>query len=139
MRNEQNFINEINHGQVALEADLRCNCGSKLFHISHSGNVHKGFFGGISILRKNNQLLIQCACANCGWQYHLYNSTKDGTSPQNVPVDPCVPLSIKEETTFQIKLRYNFMKENFKTDQFEMFFLDVKLPDSKKYITICEL
>lgn len=139
MRNEQILINEINHNNAALEADLRCTCGSDFFRIAHSGTMLKGLFGSISIIKKEKQLLIKCICANCGRQFHLYNSTRDGTSPQENPTGVCAPLCIKDKTVFQIKVRYNFWEEHYKTDQFEMFFLDVKLPDGKKYINICEL
>ena len=139
MRNEKNFINEVNHNNAALETELRCDCGGDLFRISHSGYMRKGLFGGVSIYEKENQLLIKCDCVNCCKQYHLYNSTKDGTSPREISVGACEPLRIKDETRFKIKLRYNFMEMNYKTDQFEMFFLDVKLPNGTKYITICEI
>lgn len=139
MRNEQNFINEVNHNNAALEADLRCDCGNEVFRIAHSGNLHKGLFGSVTISEKQKQLLIKCTCANCGRPYHLYNSTKDGPAPQETPVGECAPLIVKGEDAFQIKLRYNFMEEHYKTDRFEMFFLDVKVPGTKKYITVCEL
>lgn len=139
MRNEQNFFNEVNHNNVALEADLRCDCGSEIFRIAHSGNLHKGFFGSVNISERNRQLLIKCSCAACTREYHVYNSMKDGTVPQETSLAPCVPLTVRGQDAFYIKLRYNFMEENYKTDRFEMFFLDVRLPESKKYITVCEL
>lgn len=139
MRNEQNFIREINHNNAALEADFCCDCGSEIFRIAHSGHLRKGLFGSISISERQNQLLIKCSCTNCGKQFHLYNSTKDGSTPQETLVSECAPLTVKGENSFHIKLRYNFMEEHYKTDQFEMFFLDVKIPGAKKYITVCEL
>lgn len=139
MRNEQNFANEVNHNNAALEADLRCDCSCDRFCISHSGKLRKGLFGGISIWKKDKQLLIKSSCANCGKTYLLYDSTKDGAAPMVTPLREYAPLTIKGKDTFQIKLRYNFWEENYKTDKFEMFFLDVKIPGAEEYITVCEL
>lgn len=139
MRNEHNFINEVNYNNAALEADLRCDCGNDTFHVTHSGKLLKGLFSGVSIWKKDRQLLIKCSCANCSKSYRLYDSTRDGTAPTESPLGECKPLTIKEQDTFHIKLRYNFWEENYKTDRFEMFFLDVKVPGTERYINICEL
>lgn len=139
MRNEELFVNEVNHARAALSAELRCDCGNKTFHIAHSGKLRKGLLGGVSIWTKDRQLSIKCSCVNCAKSYHLYDSTRDGTAPTDTPLGECVPLTIKGQDCFQIKLRYNFREENYKTDRFDMFFLDIKVPESQKHVTVCEL
>lgn len=138
MRNDSCFTNEINHHDVALEADFECECGGNTFFIQHSGVLHKGIFGSVSIGKRRNQLIIKCSCSKCLKEYILFDSTKDGIRPKGIPINELSSLCIKGENEFQIKLKYNFLKENYKSEQFEMFFLEVKTPQSNKYISICE-
>lgn len=139
MRNEQNFTNEIRHGHAALETGFKCDCGNETFFIHHSGLLHKGIFGGISLRKRKKQLRIKCLCSQCAKEYLLFDSAKDGDAPKEAPDYEFHPLDINGETVFGIKLRFNFLEENFKTDRFEMFFLDIRTPKSDEYFTICEI
>lgn len=138
MRNEKNFTNEINYGNAALEANFKCNCGNEIFKIFHSGTAQKGLFGGFTIKKKDKQLAIKCVCPNCSKEFTLFDSTKDGSKTTDSPLCDFQQLEIRGENQFNIKIRYNFYEENYKTDRFEMFFLDVKPQGFDKYIRIVE-
>ena len=139
MRNENNFSNKINYQNASIEADFICTCGCDTFFIQHTGLFRKSIFGGVSIIKKNKQLVIKAKCSQCHAEYLLYDSTKDGISPNGILCGEFYPLCIHGENTFQINLKYNFMEENYKTDKFEMFFLDVKNPAWDNYLRICEM
>ena len=138
MRNEPYFTNAREHGHAALEANFQCACGSNAFGIVHSGTLHKSIFGGVSLRKREKQLVIRCECSKCAEQYTLFDSTKDGVQPKGTPLEEFAPLEIKGETLFEIKVLYNFLEENFRTDRFEMFFLEVKPSASGKYMRVYE-
>ena len=138
MKNESNLANVINYNNVALEADFLCDCGSDTFFILHSGKKHKSLLGNVSIGKKEKQLVIQCSCSKCFKQYTLFDSTKDGKNPRGIPNAELGQLEINGEMSFQIKLKYNYLEENFKTDLFETFFMEVKIPNDNEYSRICE-
>ena len=138
MRNESNFANVYEYDNAALEADFRCDCGGDAFYIFHSGKQRKSLFGNISIGKRKGQLILQCSCSQCLKRYTLFDSTKDGASPEGTPIYEFSPVEIAGEKIFDIKLKFNFAEENFKTDQFEMFFLEVKVPGVDKYMSLCE-
>ncbi len=138
MRLEKNFIDEINHDDVALEANLKCECGSQIFTIVHTGKEKKSLFGGISLVKKDDQIRIKALCQTCGKEFVLYDSTVDGNKPKEAPIAEYVKLVIKDKDAFKINMKYNFMKENFKTDRFEGIAIDVQDDASKKERRIYE-
>ena len=138
MRNESNFVHMLNHSNVALEADFQCDCGNDTFRIYHTGKQHKSILGNVSIKKRAGQLIIQCNCSKCLKQYTLFDSTKDGIRPKGTSTEEFSSIEINGETLFKINLKYNFSEENFKTDRFEMFFMEVNALNDEKYLRICE-
>lgn len=138
MRLEKNFINEVNHENVALEATLKCDCGSQSFNIMHTGKEKKGLFGGISLVKKDGQICIKAICKSCCQAFVLYDSAIDGSNPKEAPATEYTKLTIKEHDIFKVNMKYNFMKENFKTDRFEGIAIDIQDEDSKKERRIYE-
>lgn len=131
MRLENNFYNIINHNNVALEADLKCSCGSETFRITHTGVTKKGLFSSNYIKKKDKQIIIKAKCTLCEKEYLIYDSTKDGSNPKGIPLTEYIPFSVKDNEIFKINLKYNFYPENFMTDKFEMIFIDAKI-DNKE-------
>lgn len=138
MRLEKNFINEINHENVALEATLKCDCENQIFNVMHTGKEKKGLFGGLSLVKKDGQIRIKALCKSCGKEFVLYDSTIDGCKPKEAPVMEYTKLAIKDKDSFKINMKYNFMKENFKTDHFEGIAIDIQDNLSKKEKRIYE-
>lgn len=138
MRLEKNFKNVINHEDVALEATLKCDCESELFTILHTGKEKKSLFGGISFVKQDGQIRIKALCKNCNQAFVLYDSAIDGCKPKEAPVREFTKLTIKDNDIFKVNMKYNFMKENFKTDHFEGIAIDLQDDSTKKEIRIYE-
>ncbi len=138
MRLEKNFIDEINHENVALEANLKRDCEGQMFTIMHTGKEKKSLFGGISLAKKDGQIRIKALCKNCGKEFVLYDSATDGSKTKEAPATKYVKLAIKDRDAFKINMKYNFMKENFKTDRFEGIAIDIQDDSSKKERRIYE-
>ena len=138
MRLENNFDNEINHENVALEADLKCSCGNKTFIIFHTGILKKGLFNSYTLREKEKQIVIKCKCSKCNKEYIIYDSMIDGVKTSKNKVSEFNHLTIKDNDKFNINLKYSFYEKNFKTDKFEMIYIDIKKEDTNKYIRIYE-
>ncbi len=133
MRLEKNLENVIEHDHVALEADLICDCKNNQFMISHSGILKKKLFGGLTLNKKEKQIVIKAKCLDCSKTYILYDSTKDGCVPKGTALSDFEQLTLKDGTCkFQINMKYNYNPEDFKTDKFQMIFIDVKKKDGKE-------
>lgn len=138
MRLDSNFENVINHENASLEADLKCSCGSKVFNVFHSGVQKKTLFGRVYVSKKQKQLIIKSKCSKCGKEYLVYDSTIDGVRPKGNPIYEFTSLEINGVSNFNLRLIYNFYEENYNTEKFEMFRLDVKPESSEKYIVLVE-
>ena len=83
-------------------------------------------------------MVIKGKCFECGKEYPIYDSMIDGVITRKNRKHEFSILNISENTRFNINLKYNFCESNFKTDKFEMIFIDIKKNDAKKYIRIYE-
>jgi len=138
MRLEHLFYDEISHKNVAFRAKLKCTCGCNSFSITHSGRLIK-LLGWVNLSKKDSQLSIKCRCSSCQKEYVIYDSSIDGANPKGNIVNEFSMLELRKKTVFNIRLSYNYYENNFKTDDFESLFIDLKYIDSEKYIRICEI
>lgn len=96
-------------------------------------------FGSITLKEREHQIVIKAKCSKCSKIYILYDSTKDGNNPKGTPSSNYQNLTLKNNNhLFYINLKYNYLKEYFKTDHFEMILIDIKEKDSNKAIRIFE-
>ena len=141
MRLQNNLVITERHNKDALAADLVCDCQNKNFTIYHSGVFKKGLFGiEYTLHKKNKQLFIQAICPKCGNQYIIFDSSSDGSKPskQNT-LDANDKIIINNQDSFAINLKYNYYPQNYQTDIWEGFYIDITPENSKKEYRIWEI
>lgn len=137
LRIKNNLYNVINHDNTALEGTLICDCCCELFNVYHSGKCHR-FFDFITLKKQDNQIIIKCKCVKCNKEYTIYDSTRDGINPIGSPIHHYDKVKMIDKDRFKVHLLYNYEKENFMTNRYSEFFLEIKPYYSKKYKRIYE-
>lgn len=128
----ENLDNICEHDNVALEGDLICECGNKLFKIFHSGKHTKGILAPY-LVNKDNQILIEAKCTCCGYRIKLYDSSIDGNNKSNsVEKNTKQFIILNDGDEYKIHLMYNYYEENFKTNSFEECFIEISNSKLKK-------
>lgn len=118
--------------EVALSGKLICDCGCEHFYIFHSGKQTKGIFAPY-LIKKDKQIVIKAVCKDCGKSILIYDSKIDGIKPlmnNEYHVDRFVLNNIKD--SYEITLKYNYYKNDYKTNKFVECFIEIKNEDMKK-------
>lgn len=118
LRTNDFLINIEEFEDVAMQGDLRCSCSAKKFFIYHTGKQTKGVFAP-PIVSKDKQLCVKAVCTLCGNNIVLYDSTTDGESAKSVTEDRNFEkflLPKSDNDVWQIKMRYNYMPDEMKTN-----------------------
>ena len=120
------------HNNVALEADLVCECGNAFFKIYHSGKQTKGILAPY-LLKMNNQIIIEAKCTCCGNSIVIYDSEIDGTKRCLSNKDDKKLFNILNDAyVYKVHLMYNYLEKNFKTNLFEDCFIQIYNSKFKK-------
>lgn len=118
--------------EVALMGELVCNCGCEHFYIFHTGNQTKGILAPY-LIKKDKQIVIKVVCERCEKELLIYDSKIDGIKPlmnNEYPVDKFTLKNIKD--SYEITLKYNYYKNDYKTNKFVDCFIEIKNEDMKK-------
>lgn len=118
---------------VALQASLVCDCKSEYFYVLHTGKQTKGILRPL-LAKNKKQISIVCRCKNCGKGFKVYDSTIDGLKPLNVEKTHYVSFALKNKDVFRISLYYNYLKENYMTDQFVDCFIHATDEENKMFV-----
>lgn len=122
----------IERDEVALMGELVCDCGCEHFYIFHSGKQTKGILASY-LIKKDKQIVIKAVCEKCGKEIIIYDSKIDGIKPlgnNEYPIDKFVLKNIKD--SYEITLKYNYYKNDYKTNKFVDCFIEIKNEDMKK-------
>ena len=118
--------------EVALAGELVCDCGCEHFYIYHSGKQTKGILTPY-LIRKDKQIVIKAVCERCGKEIIIYDSKIDGIKPlmnNEYLVEKFTLKNIKD--SYEITLKYNYYKNDYKTNKFVECFIEIKNEDTKK-------
>ena len=136
MDNKLRIIDNLNiyeiHDNVAIAGKLMCDCGCNNFSIFHTGKVTKGIFAPY-LIKKDKQIVIKAVCKDCGKSIIVFDSKIDGIKPimcDTYPEEKFLLKNINEN--FEIKLKYNYYQNDFKTNKFVDCFIEIKNKDMKK-------
>lgn len=128
----------IERDEVALSGKLVCECGCEHFYIYHSGKQTKGILTPY-LIRKDKQIVIKAVCERCGKEIIIYDSKIDGIKPlmnKGYLVEKFTLKNIKD--SYEITLKYNYYKNDYKTNKFVECFIEIKNEDMKKVIQLYE-
>lgn len=122
----------IERDEVALAGKLVCDCECEHFYIFHSGHQTKGILASY-LLKKDKQIVIKAVCEKCGKEIIIYDSKIDGIKPlmnNEYPLDKFTLKNIKD--SYEITLKYNYYKNDYKTNNFVECFIEIKNEEMKK-------
>lgn len=138
MRLEDNLVQVKEYNHAALEGDLVCDCKNETFFIFHTGVQKKRLFGSPILKKKEKQIVIKAKCSHCSKEYVLYDSTLDSSHSKGQALEHFEVFTTKSNSPLLIRMLYNFFPENFKTDLYEMVFIEAKEINSQKFVRIYE-
>ena len=134
--NNLQIVREIDN--VAIEGKLICSCGCEEFHIYHTGKQTKGIFAP-DIVKNKGQIIVEAKCTNCNETQKVLDTSIDGIKTKEVEQIEFKKLIIKDHIdTFKIIMKYNYYKEDYKTNKFIDCFIDVSSNELKSKRRIYE-
>ena len=134
--NNLQIINEIDN--VAIKGKLVCSCGCEEFNIFHTGKQTKGIFTS-DIVKIKGQIIIEAKCINCNESIKVLDTSIDGMKTKVIEQIEYKKLIIKNHIdSFKIIMKYNYYKEDYKSNKFVDCFIDVSSNDLKSKRTIFE-
>ena len=129
------LVNIEEKDNCALRGVLSCSCGNQFFKLNYQGKRTRGILSP-DLVRKQGKLIVEVVCSSCGDKIRIYDSNEHNKLKTKTSIE--MPFEIYNEEPQKFRLSYNYQPTNYKTNDYEMIFIEIGNNQTDKWHTIVE-